>query len=200
MAGIESIVQQILQEAEENAKEIKARAEKEAEQIVNSANLEAEKIKSQSDDKLAAVKAAGTARTKSSADLKKRQATLKAKQDIINNVFDKAYERILSLPEDRYFDMIIKCLEKSVQPETGYIIFSDRDRARLTEDIIKKVEKTAVVKGGQLTVSDEHRDVEAGFVLVYGGIEENCSFKSMMAANREQLADKVNHLLFVDNK
>ena len=45
-------------------------------------------------------------------------------------------------------------------------------------------------------MSRETRDIPNGFVLVYGGVEENCTLKAMFEAKRDELADKVNHLIF----
>ena len=39
-------------------------------------------------------------------------------------------------------------------------------------------------------------EANGGFVLVYGGIEENCSFEAMFAAQREKLQDQVHAFLF----
>ena len=42
----------------------------------------------------------------------------------------------------------------------------------------------------------EPRPIEDGFVLVYGGIEENCTFRALMDAKKDQLQDTVNQILF----
>ena len=47
-------------------------------------------------------------------------------------------------------------------------------------------------KGGSLTVSGETRRMEGGFVLVYGGVEENCSFRALFDSRKDELQDKVN--------
>ena len=60
----------------------------------------------------------------------------------------------------------------------------------------KKIAAIAEKKGGALTVSQETCDIDGGFLLVYGGIEENCSFTAMFAAEKENLQDKVHTLLF----
>lgn len=49
---------------------------------------------------------------------------------------------------------------------------------------------------GKLTVSRETRDIDGGFVLSYGGIEENCSIEALFYAARERLQDRVQELLF----
>ena len=47
-----------------------------------------------------------------------------------------------------------------------------------------------------LKVSKETAAIFGGFLLVYGDIEENCSFDALFSAVRENLQDKVNSLLF----
>ena len=37
--------------------------------------------------------------------------------------------------------------------------------------------------------------MDGGFVLTYGGIEENCTIKALFDAKREELSDKVNRQL-----
>ena len=88
-------------------------------------------------------------------------------------------------------------LEKYALPKAGSIVFSDKDKARLPQGYADTVAKIAEAHGGSLKVSDDTCDIEGGFVLIYGGIEENCSFKAMFNAEKEQLADKVNSFLFV---
>ena len=58
------------------------------------------------------------------------------------------------------------------------------------------VERVAKEKGGNLTISKESRNIDGGFVLVYGGIEENCSIQALFHSEREYLADKVHENLF----
>ena len=51
-------------------------------------------------------------------------------------------------------------------------------------------------KGGSLTLSDDTADIDSGFILRYGGIEENCSLKALFADRQEELQDLVHKLLF----
>ena len=52
-------------------------------------------------------------------------------------------------------------------------------------------------KGGKLTLLKEGNDtIRGGFVLLYGGIEENCTFKAMFDSKKGELSDKVHVLLF----
>ena len=44
--------------------------------------------------------------------------------------------------------------------------------------------------------SNKASDIDGGFILIYGGIEENCSLAAMFHAQKEEMADKLNSLLF----
>lgn len=197
MTGLDTIVEQILNEARDQSAEILNKAKRQSENIIAQAQKEAEKVKASSDSRIHHEKTGGKSRAKSSSELKKRQAILKAKQEIIGEMMDKAYADILALPDDEYFAMVTKMLEKYALPKAGSIVFSDKDKARLPQGYADTVAKIAEAHGGSLKVSDDTCDIEGGFVLIYGGIEENCSFKAMFNAEKEQLADKVNSFLFV---
>lgn len=200
MTGLETIVEQILQEARQNAEEISAKADRNVDSIIANAKKTVDKMNAESAEKLAQAEKAGAFRAKSSSELKKRQAVLRAKQAIINDMLDKAYAQMVSLPDEEYFGIILKCLENSVQKKKGTMIFSARDRKRLTPDVEAEIGRIATAHGGSLDISDECCDLEGGFILSYGGIEENCSFKALFDANKESLADKVNHFLFADSE
>lgn len=60
----------------------------------------------------------------------------------------------------------------------------------------QEIQKAAAEKGGVLELSREARDIDGGFILVYGGIEENCTIKALFDAQRDELSDKVHGLLF----
>ena len=68
--------------------------------------------------------------------------------------------------------------------------------ARLPEGFAVKLQDIAVKHGGSLKVSDERADVENGFILRYGGIEENCSLRALFSAKQEELQDEVHRSLF----
>ena len=47
-----------------------------------------------------------------------------------------------------------------------------------------------------LTISKESKEIDGGFLLLYGDVEENCSFDAMFMAAKETLQDEVRDLLF----
>lgn len=196
MRGIEKIAAQIIGEGQEK----KTVIEKEIQQKIDELNAKADeeiKVELQRIEE-------DTIREESTleelaelaAQQKRRQAALSAKQEVIGEIINEAYDRLLKLDDERYFAVIKKMLEDNVLSEKGEIIFSARDRQRMPKDFEDVIKNVALEKGGELVMSDEVRNIDGGFVLVYGGIEENCTFKAMLEASREELHDMVNGKLF----
>ena len=197
MTGLEKMKSQILNEAELSAKKILDEAKQDAEKVMQTAkeNAEAEcgRISKKSEAELEAVKE----RAASSRDLQKRKAILQAKQEVIAKILDDVYEALLVLDDKSYFEFIRKMLKKFVLPQEGSICFSSNDLKRMPENFESEIMDIAAKKGGKLTLLKEGNDtIRGGFVLLYGGIEENCTFKAMFDSKKGELSDKFNVLLF----
>lgn len=129
--------------------------------------------------------------------MQRRTKVLAAKQDVIKEVLNEAYESLTGMEADAYFAMLLKMLGKYALPQDGEIFFSARDLKRMPAGFQDEVKKAAESQNGSLTVSEEGRNIENGFILAYGGIEENCTLQAMFDAKRDELSDKVHHLLFL---
>ena len=92
--------------------------------------------------------------------------------------------------------MIRKMLEKFVLSDSGEIYFSAADLKRLPDGFEKEITAIAQKKGGSLTLKKEGREIENGFILVYGGIEGNCTFRALFNTQRDALQDKIHQELF----
>ena len=68
--------------------------------------------------------------------------------------------------------------------------------ARLPEGFRDLVKKLAAEKGGSLTIGEESADIENGFILRYGGVDENCSLSSLFAEKKDMLQDLVSRTLW----
>ena len=73
---------------------------------------------------------------------------------------------------------------------------SEKDLARMPESFPVELARIADERGGKLTVSQETRSMEGGFVLLYNGIEENCSFRAIFDAKRDELQDRYTRYYF----
>jgi V/A-type H+-transporting ATPase subunit E len=197
MTGLEKITSQIQEEARSRAAETLAEAQKEADAIIAEAKTACAGLEAEAEEKNTAEKANHESRVKSSAEQQRRTAILKAKQEIIAEVIDQAYQTLKNEDAKGYFLSMEKILKTYVLAEAGEIYFSQKDLDRMPADFEKKIEAAAKEKGGSLVLKKEPKEIADRFILVYGGIEENCTLKALFDAKKDQLQDKVNEILFL---
>lgn len=196
MTGLEKMKNQILEEAQALADSKIADAQAQAERILEEAKAEALKSVEYLSQKSEMDTANYRERIASSIDLQKRTKILQAKQDMIKEILDQSYEKLDRMEAGEYFDMILKMIGKYALAQDGIIYFGKADMARMPVGYQEKVRKAAAAKGGTLVISEEGRNIENGFVLAYGGIEENCTLKVIFDAKKDELTDKIHRLLF----
>lgn len=196
MTGLDKMINQILEEAKNSANGILEEAREKTEVIMKEAREEAqilgEEISEQSKADIANYKE----RMLSSADLTRRTSILKAKQEIISDIIEKAYQTFGTKSGDEYFSVVKDMLRKFVLPQDGVIYFSQKDLDRMSAEFCGEVVQIAQEAGGSLKISETAREIDGGFVLSYGGIEENCSIKALFDAKKDELQDSVQKLLF----
>jgi len=197
MTGLEKILKHIEEEATTTAEVILSEAKCKAEEITATAQAEGkEKCKDIAERSKLDVQAC-LSRAESAALLQEKKLILTAKQQIISTVIDKAKEKLLKMSKAEYSDVIIKMVDKYALAQPGQILFSRADKERLMEQFQDTLQ-TALLrkKVANLIVSEETRDIDGGFVLIYGDVEINCSFDALFFAARESLQDKVCEVLF----
>lgn len=197
MTGLEKIIKAIEVEAQVSVDKILAEAKEESEKILASAKYEAEAKSAEIAQMPASEVKAIINRAESSARLIKRQTILNAKQEMINDIINKAKKKLTSLPDTEYFEIVLQIVKKHAHPDKGIIMFSKLDLDRLPKGFKKSLKESIKdIKGASLTISDEDAKINNGFILVYGDIEENCSFDALFNEAKEELQDKVNAFLF----
>lgn len=196
MTGLDKIIGQILDDAGKEAEQAIMKAQSEADQIKSAAKVACDRLLEEGEAKLKTDAVAYMDRISSSADLKKRQAVLLAKQEIIADMLERAYQSLLSKETDEYFALIQHMLDKFVLAKQGEIYFNQKDLKRMPDEFEAALEAAAEAKGGSLKLNREPKDIDGGFILVYGGVEENCSFKALLSAQKDRLSDRVQELLF----
>ncbi len=133
MTGLEKIKSQILDEAKADSDSKIAEAKAKADEIVAQAEADAKKISETIAHKSELDTVNYKERTASSIDLQRRTKLLAAKQEMIQNVLDKAYESLESMNEEEYFGVLLKLLARYALPQDGEIFFSaGRSRECLT--------------------------------------------------------------------
>ncbi|RHK22757.1 hypothetical protein DW074_12295 [Ruminococcus sp. AF46-10NS] len=196
MTGLEKMVSQILEEADASAAVTISDAEKKAAEILDEAGKKADEIRQQREEQSRAKVKSYDERTASAADMKRRTAVLAARQELIGSVIADACERVKNLDEEKYFEILKNMVGKYLLPKDGEICFSRKDLERMPADFREEIRSMAEKKGGALEFSGEARNIDGGFILVYGGIEENCSIDAVFAEKRDELLDQVRKILF----
>ncbi len=198
MSGLEKILNEIHSDAERESREILEKAQAEEKDILARAEKDAAEMKTAAQEKGKQLLASQRERSQSAAALRVRQRLLREKQSLVQETLALAEKQLLERPTAEYFGNLLSLLKEAVQPEKGTLYLSERDLKRLPEGFVKQMESIANAKGGSLTLSSEARKLNGGFVLEYGGIEENCSYAAMFTAERERLEDIISAQLFAE--
>lgn len=196
MVGLEKILSCIEDEATMISNKIINDAELEAQNIIlkarDKAELEAKLIIKEADDRADFL----LKRADSQSNLKEREMILNAKREQINYILNESKKVLASLPDKEYFEVILKLCRKHISPLKGEMIFSQADLSRLPRDFKANLSELAKSIGGDIKISDQTREINGGFVLSYGDIEENCSFDALIESNMDALSDIINEILF----
>lgn len=195
MTGLEGILKKIEEDAKVASAAVLADANKKAEQILTAALEEGEQVSIGILEKAGQEAQELMRRAESSAHLHEKKLILDAKQSMISHVIGKARGKLMELPADEYFEIIIKMIKRYALSGPGKIIFSNADLQRLPLAFEKALQET-LQSVGMLEVSDAAGDFEGGFVLVYGDVEVNCTFDALFSSDIDSLRDKVNVVLF----
>lgn len=196
MSGLDKIISHITAEAEQEVKKLLDDANAQAESIKKDAEektaAECDRIQKKSEAEVQSILDRGN----SSAELRKKQLLLEKKQELINETIGKAAERLNGLDTSAYFEVIKKLFAKNALGREGEISFNQKDLDRLPAGFVDGLQALAKEKGGSLKLSAKAADIDGGFVLNYGGVEENCSFGALIDGSLETLQDKVQKVLF----
>ena len=191
MAGIDNITGRILKDAQAEADGIIAKAKKKADKILRKAQAEAAETSKAAQARAEREVKTYEARIASSCDIAGKKAVLAARQDLIEKVTEQAYKKLNEQDTASYFDLMRNILLKSVRAENGVISFSEKDLSRIPESFRTEAGKIASRAGGSLSFDSKPAPIEIGFIL-----EENCSLKSIFAANKDQIQDTAMKVLF----
>lgn len=121
---------------------------------------------------------------------------LREKQKNIEELIKKAYYEILKWKEENYFSFLESLIVARIRAGEGILYFGERDLSRLPKNFEKTLNKQAKKMQGSITIAKEPTLIEGGFILCYGGIEENASIDALFQALHERMADCLNQLLF----
>lgn len=194
MTGLESILSQINDDAQREADEQIAVARAGANEILEAAKKEAglaaQTIIQDGEKQAKSIRD----RTDSAALLERRNSMLAFKQQMIREAIDSARESLENAPAPEYFALLLQLAGRFSQKGKAEMRLNKRDLDRLPADFEASLKKA--VPQADITVSKEPCEIESGFLLVYGGIDVNCTFRAIFEEAEGELRDVTGKILF----
>ena len=196
MTGLQSILDYINEESEQQIKgirsEAKARMEAMEELSRRQTEEECEHIRLKADAEESLILERG----KASAELRRKQLLLSARQELITETLRYCLEELEELPEEEYAAILKKLLLFGIRPGKAVLYMNKRDLSRMRERQRQELISLAMDAGNELTISEEPRDIRGGLILGMGDIEENLSFESIFAEREDDIRDVLSRVLF----
>ena len=221
MNGIEKITARIEEDARAENEALLAQARAQAAEVTARYRAQAAAA---ADEILAQGRKNAQARARhldSMAQMECRKAVLRAKQDVIEEAFQAAHRKLLDLSDAEYVAFLAGLAVKASSTGKEKLIFSPADRARVGKDVVAVANKMLEQKNtprfrpgpiydgvpvnppepasgipGKLTLAEETRPMDGGFILSDGAVEVNCTFDTLIRLQRGPLAGEVAKALF----
>lgn len=192
MSGLEKITEHILENAKKIAAENIESAKLKADSINNETKMIADKMQKDAHelikndcDKISEMAKASDRQTR-------KQLLLKAKSDVIKDIINEAKNSLKNMDTQEYLEALKTILKNSINGDVGEILFSPKDKKLIDNGFIKFVSD---ISQNKLTISDETVNIDSGFIIRYGKIEQNCSVDSIFEEKYNELCDIVNKCL-----
>lgn len=191
MTGGDKILSRIKSDCDERIKAFETESDRETALILADGKKKAEeaaaKIAEKSAVKAEHIKAAAL----SSAELEVRNSMLKTRRNEIDKTFASIYEYLKQLDTTEYFDVIF-CLAKKLDCKNGVLMLNKKDLSRMPSDFNSRLQNCGV----NAEICTTPADIDCGFILKHGDIEENMTFSSVLEDRRDEIEDLINHELF----
>ena len=192
MNGLERITSRIEAEAKSEVDGILDAGKAEANRIVDSwrARIEAETRElTQKNEKAAAER---EERLKSAAEMDARKTILAAKQEMVEQAYALALDKLCSLSGETKVNLLAELMERASSTGTEEVVFSAADQA----DGAKAVETANASSGKHLTLSSDTAPIRGGFILRDKNVEVNCAFETLVRLQKAETAGAVAKILF----
>lgn len=200
MSGLEKMLAQIGEEARRSAEEILENAKKEAAAISGEAEKACAEIRKKSEMDCAKVREDVLKKSRSACKMEEKKQVLAQKQELIGEVLKEAEDAFCELPEAEYFPALIRLAAPRLRGQACVMRLNRRDLVRMPEDFQEYLSAEAEKTGGTVTIDRRPIDIDGGFVLVCGMVEENCSASALFSSMRESLTDAVGAFLFAQGE
>ena len=188
----EAIIERILSDAEAEANAIIAEANARAEETVAQANARAEARKAETQTELAEKSQSIQDGKAAAARLDSAKILLAEKRRVLDVIYARAFEKLLSLSEKESLTLVERLLKENAA--NGEEIVFARNFAYAEE-----AAKLSVIKERSLKISSEKADIDGGFLLKGEACDKDLSFGAILSLDREEHQAELAQKLFREN-
>ena len=196
MTGIEKITDRIKSDSQARSQSIISAAEKQCREMISaaekSAGEQALQIEKNAEEEAKNI----ISMAESGAVQQARQIHLGARVDAINETVEKVKTALASLPDQIYFNYVIKfAAENAMKGEcTAYL--NEKDNGRLPASFAENLVSALSEKGAVCTLSDKPADIGSGIILDYGNIVADCSFDAIVDEKSDMIKEIISKIIF----
>jgi len=193
--GMEKVETAVLNEAKAETVKIVENARKKSEELIGKARVENEKFMEDSIRHEEIAAARETARQLGLARQEGRLEILKAKNELIDDVFNKAMSIMSSMPEKEYSDIIEKWL-LDLAPEIGGVIrINPKDTGLFSKGFLDNVNGKRQPQG-KFTGVEPDEKISGGFIVDGESFSADCTFEKKFDEFRKSNSGDIAKELF----
>ncbi|MDH5187183.1 MAG: V-type ATP synthase subunit E family protein [candidate division WOR-3 bacterium] len=182
--SVERITKKIIEDVEKQVQKIANDYEQKIADLKQKTKEEVEKIRIETENRIKYESQSIRERATTLANLEQKKKVLAAKWEVINEVFDSAAKKFLTLPE--YTDIVSKLIEANTGDENSEVILSQSDLNRIKERL-PKVKFT------------EPKSLIGGVIIRSEKIEKNFSLDAALKILKDELIIDLAKILFGSN-
>lgn len=193
MSNVKNITSKILKDAEAGKENILSVAAEEKDKIISKKVNNANEIAQEILDKAEVEAKSKKERVISSAKLKVRNNKLAAKQEIIDEVFEKSIDKLTKLSKKEFLSFVENTILSMNLTGKHTLILNEAGLKSVTPAFIEKLNKKI---DAQITLSETKGNFKGGFILENNGIEINSTYEALVSSLRDELEFEVAKVLF----
>lgn len=182
MSSLDNIIEEIIKNAQLEAKEIIDKATIESENVKEKAKIEANKESEKIIEKAKLEGQQSKERILSNSKIVARDKILVAKQKVIDKVIEDVKEKLKNIDHDLYLKYVENTIKSLSIKKDSEILLTEKEKEIVGENLFG------------IKVSNE--TVESGFSLKNGKVLFNNDFSSIVEASKEDLEREISKMLF----
>ena len=164
MDGIEKITARIQEDADREIAAMNTQTEVQIRALQAQAQAQADRERAELLSRGERAASERLERLKSAAQMERRKLELAAKQEVLGEAFDLALEKLCSLPEEEYIQLLTALLLQATTTGREQVIFSQKDRSRVGKAVVVAANE-AMVKEVAPELPDALTDSKVGAFL-----------------------------------